>query len=339
MERRMSIAPYVADNTRYDTMQYRRCGESGLKLSALSLGYWHNFGTYDQYENARAVTRRAFDLGITVFDLANNYGPPAGSAEETFGRLMKEDMHLYRDEMVITTKAGYTMWPGPYGDFGSRKYLLASLDQSLKRMGLDYVDIFYHHRMDSETPLEETMGALAHTVKSGKALYAGISNYSPDMAKKASEILEGMGVHCLICQSRYSLLDRKVEEAGLFESLSQRGMGATAFSPLAQGLLTGKYNSGIPADSRAAGNSFFLNRDSIQPKTIEKVVALGEIAAQRGQTISQFALSWILRQPVMASVLIGASRISQLEENVGALSNLNFSEEELRGIDEILARN
>lgn len=336
MDRQTLIPPYVADETRYNTMQYRRCGESGLKLSAVSLGYWHNFGTYDQYENARAVTRRAFDLGITVFDLANNYGPPAGSAETTFGRLMKEDMHPYRDEMVITTKAGYNMWPGPYGDFGSRKYLLSSLDQSLKRMGLDYVDIFYHHRMDPETPLEETMSALAHAVKSGKALYVGISNYSPEKALEASRLLKEMGVHCLICQSRYSLLDRKVEQAGLFEALQKAGMGMTAFSPLAQGLLTGKYNNGIPEDSRAAGHSFFLKQDNITPEVVSKVVALGKIAARRGQTTSQFALSWVLRQPVMTSVLIGASRVSQLEENAGALNNLNFTEEEIREIDDLL---
>lgn len=336
MERFTLVPSYVADDSRYSGMQYRYCGNSGLKLSTVSLGYWHNFGTYDQYENARAVTRRAFDLGITVFDLANNYGPPAGSAEETFGRLMKEDMHPYRDEMVITTKAGYTMWPGPYGDFGSRKYLLASLDQSLKRMGLDYVDIFYHHRMDPVTPLEETMSALAHTVKSGKALYVGISNYSPEKALEAFNLLKGMGVHCLICQSRYSLLDRKWEKEGLFDALAQCGMGATAFSPLAQGLLTGKYNNGIPEDSRAAGGSVSLKKDNITPEVVDKVVALGKLAARRGQTTSQFALSWVLCQPVMASVLIGASRVSQLEENVDALKNLDFTEEELREIDDIL---
>jgi L-glyceraldehyde 3-phosphate reductase len=336
MDRFTIVPPYVANETRYTDMQYRRCGESGLKLSAVSLGYWHNFGTYDQYETDRAVTRRAFDLGITVFDLANNYGPPAGSAEETFGRLMKEDMHPYRDEMIITTKAGYNMWPGPYGDLGSRKYLLASLDQSLKRMGLDYVDIFYHHRMDSETPLEETMGALAHAVKSGKALYVGLSNYSPEKAIEASNILKSMGIHCLICQSRYSLLDTKVEKAGLFDALARCGMGATAFSPLAQGLLTGKYNNGIPQDSRAAGGSVFLKKDNITPEVIAKVVAIGKIAARRGQTTAQLALSWVLRQPVMSSVLIGASRVSQLEDNVGSLDNLNFSAAECAEIDAIL---
>ena len=336
MERYTNVPPYVADENRYSFMKYRRCGNSGLVLSQISLGYWHNFGTYDQYETARAVTRRAFDLGITVFDLANNYGPPAGSAEETFGRLMKEDMHPYRDEMIITTKAGYTMWPGPYGDFGSRKYLLASLDQSLKRMGLDYVDIFYHHRMDPDTPLEETMGALAQTVKSGKALYVGISNYTPEKAIEASNLLKGMGIHCLICQSRYSMLDRKWEQAGLFDALAQCGMGATAFSPLAQGLLTGKYNNGIPQDSRAAGSSVFLKQDNITPEVIAKVVALGKMAQRRGQTTAQLALSWILQQPVMTSVLIGASRVSQLEDNVGALDKLDFSDAELKEIDAIL---
>lgn len=335
-EKQKQIPPYTAAETRYGAMQYRRCGKSGLLLSALSLGYWHNFGGYDSYENARAVTRRAFDLGITVFDLANNYGPPAGSAEETFGRLLRDDMRPYRDEMVITTKAGYTMWDGPYGDWGSRKYLLSSLDQSLRRMGLDYVDIFYHHRMDPNTPLEETMDALAQAVKSGKALYAGISNYSPDRAREASRMLEDRGVPCLICQSRYSLLDRKWEKEGLFGALAQCGMGATAFSPLAQGLLSGKYNHGIPSDSRAADRSSFLKREAITPEVVETVAALGKIAARRGQTTAQFALSWVLRQPVMASVLIGASRVSQLEENVGALSRLDFTEDELREIDALL---
>lgn len=338
MEKQKQIPPYAAAPSRYGAMQYRRCGNSGLMLSAVSLGFWHNFGGYDSYENARAVTRRAFDLGITVFDLANNYGPPAGSAEETFGRLMKDDMRPYRDEMVVTTKAGYTMWDGPYGDWGSRKYLLSSLDQSLRRMGLDYVDIFYHHRMDPQTPLEETMGALAQAVKSGKALYAGISNYSPEKAAEAARILERMGVRCLICQSCYNMLDRGLEENGLFETLARCGMGATAFSPLAQGLLTGKYNSGIPADSRAADRSSFLKEESITPQAIETVAALGRLAARRGQSTAQLALSWVLRQPVMASVLVGASRVSQLEENVGALKNLEFSREELSEIDGILCR-
>ncbi len=335
-ERQRHIPPYTASENRYDTMKYRRCGRSGLKLSALSLGYWHSFGSYDSYENARALTRTAFNLGITVFDLANNYGPTYGAAEETLGRLMRDDMHPYRDEMIITTKAGYDMWSGPYGNFGSRKYLLASLDQSLKRMGLEYVDIFYHHRMDPETPLEETMGALAHAVKSGKALYIGISNYSPEKAKEASRLLEGMGVHCLICQSRYSLLDRKVEHEGLFSALEEAGMGMTAFSPLAQGLLTGKYNNGIPEDSRAAGHSFFLKESNIDDATVAKVIALGKLAARRGQSTAQFALAWILRRPVVASVLIGASRPAQLEENIAAIQNLAFTQDELAEIDAIV---
>ena len=336
MDRQNRIAPYVADEERYGTMQYRRVGKSGLKMSAVSLGLWQNFGGYDSYENSRAVVRRAFDLGITVFDLANNYGPPAGSAEETFGRLMKEDMHPYRDEMVITTKAGYTMHPGPYGDWGSRKYLLSSLDRSLGRMGLDYVDIFYHHRMDPDTPLEETMGALASAVKSGKALYVGISNYSPEQAEKASAILRGMGVPCLICQSRYNMLDRGIERNGLFTTAEDCGFGITAFCPLAQGCLTGKYCHGIPEGSRASGKSFFLNKDSITPELIEKVSHLEKIAVQRGQTMAQMALSWALRPEPMASVIIGASRPEQLEENVKCLDYLAFSNEEIRAIDEIL---
>lgn len=336
MDRQNRIAPYVADEERYGTMQYRRVGKSGLKMSAVSLGLWQNFGGYDSYENSRAVVRRAFDLGITVFDLANNYGPPAGSAEETFGRLMKEDMHPYRDEMVITTKAGYTMHPGPYGDWGSRKYLLSSLDRSLGRMGLDYVDIFYHHRFDPETPLEETMGALASAVHSGKALYAGISNYSAEQAEKAALILDSMGVHCLICQSRYNLLDREVENDGLFATAEQCGFGMTAYSPLAQGRLTGKYNHGIPEGSRASGKSIFLNRDSITPDMLEKVSRLGAIAKRRGQSMTQLALSWILREKTMASVLIGASRPEQIDEDAACLKNLDFSDAELREIDSIV---
>ena len=336
MERKMQIAPYRADGGRYDTMQYRRVGKSGLKMSAVSLGLWQNFGGYDNYENCRAIVRRAFDLGITVFDLANNYGPPIGSAEETFGRLMKEDMHPYRDEMVVTTKAGYTMWPGPYGDWGSRKYMLSSLDRSLQRMCLDYVDIFYHHRMDPETPLEETMGALASAVHSGKALYAGISNYSPEEAAKAAKILDSMGVHCLICQSRYNLLDRGVERDGLFRTAEACGFGMTAFSPLAQGRLTGKYNHGIPEGSRASGKSRSLNRDSITPELVEKVTRLEEVARKRGQTMTQLALSWVLREKTMASVLVGASRPEQLDEDVKCLANLDFTDGELREIDSIV---
>ncbi|HEX3038017.1 MAG TPA: L-glyceraldehyde 3-phosphate reductase [Oscillospiraceae bacterium] len=328
--------PYLANDERYSAMQYRRCGNSGLKLSAVSLGYWQNFGGYNQYENAREITRKAFDMGITCFDLANNYGPPYGSAEETFGRLMKEDMQPYRDEMVITTKAGYDMWNGPYGIGGSRKYLLSSLDQSLKRMGLDYVDIFYHHCMDPETPLEETMGALAHAVKSGKALYVGISNYSPEKTVEAAKLLKDMGIHCLIHQQCYNMLNRKVEKEGLFTSLEQCGMGATAFSPLAQGLLSGKYNNGIPENSRVASASKFLSENNLTPEILDKVVALGKIAQRRGQTTAQLALAWILHQPVMTSVLVGASRVSQLEDNVGALSKLEFSDAELSEIEQIL---
>lgn len=329
--------PYTANADRYNSMLYRRCGSSGLKLSVVSLGYWHNFGGNDSYENARAVTRRAFDLGITNFDLANNYGPPPGSAESTFSRLMKEDMHVYRDEMVISTKAGYTMWEGPYGDFGSRKYLLSSLDQSLKRMGLDYVDIFYHHRMDPETPLEETMGALAQAVKSGKALYVGLSNYSPEKTKEAAALLKDMGVHCLIHQPKYSMLVRDVEQNGLLSTLSELGVGCIPFSPLAQGLLSGKYNNGIPADSRVASRPYFLKEKDLTEEKLEKIRKIGGIAARRGQTTAQLALSWVLRNQEVTSVLIGASRPEQLDENVGILKNLSFSETELAEIDAILA--
>jgi L-glyceraldehyde 3-phosphate reductase len=339
MEKKTENSPYVAREDRYGTMIYRKCGRSGLKLSAVSLGFWHNFGAYDCYATNREVVRHAFDLGITVFDLANNYGPPPGAAEETFGRLMRDDFAPYRDEMVITTKAGFTMWPGPYGNNGSRKYLLASLDQSLKRMGLEYVDIFYHHRMDPDTPLEETMSALAQAVKSGKALYVGISNYSPEAAYKASAILNEMGVHCLICQSRYNMLDRKIETDGLFRAAEQIGMGITTFSPLAQGILTGKYNNGIPEGSRAAGKSPFLTKDKITPDVIEKVRKLGELAKRRGQTTAQMALAWILREHTVASVLIGASSVSQLDENVAALDNLKFTYEELSEIENILYDN
>lgn len=336
MEKDFENSPYVAREDRYGNMFYRKCGRSGLKLSAVSLGFWHNFGASNCYAACREVARHAFDLGITVFDLANNYGPPAGAAEETFGRLMRDDFAPYRDEMVITTKAGYTMWPGPYGDHGSRKYLLASLDQSLKRMGLEYVDIFYHHRMDPNTPLEETMGALAQAVKSGKALYVGISNYTPEAAQRAADILSKMGVHCLICQSRYNMLDRQIETDGLFRTAEQIGMGITAFSPLAQGILTGKYNNGIPENSRAAGKSPFLTKDRITPDVIEKVRRLGELAKRRGQTTAQMALAWILLKHTVASVLIGASSVSQLDENVGALDHLKFTCEEISEIDNIL---
>ncbi len=328
---------YQPSETRYEKMTYRRCGKSGLKMSAVSLGFWHNFGGNSHFEDCRAIVRHAFDLGITVFDLANNYGPPAGAAEEMFGRILQKDLKPHRDEMIITTKAGYPMWKGPYGDWGSRKYLLASLDQSLRRMGLDYVDIFYHHRPDPGTPLEETMGALADAVKSGKALYAGISNYGPEEAEKASRILKGMGVHCLICQSRYNLLDRGPEKSGLFRTAERCGFGMTAYSPLAQGVLTGKYSHGIPAGSRADGKSIFLTRRSITPEITRKVDRLSEIARRRGQTTAGMALSWILREKEMASVLIGASSPAQLDENIKCLSHPDFTEDELKEIDAVLA--
>ncbi len=331
--------PYTAKEGRYDNMLYRRCGKSGILLPAVSLGYWNNFGGFDSFENSRAMTRHAFDLGITHFDLANNYGPPYGSAETTFGRLMDMDMRPYRDEMFISSKAGYDMWDGPHGNWGSRKYLISSLDQSLSRMKLDYVDLFYHHRMDPETPLEETMGALQSIVQSGKALYVGISNYSPEKTKEAYELLKTMGVHLLIHQPRYSMFDRTPETTGLFDTLSECGVGAMCFSPLAQGLLSGKYNDGIPADSRAANEHIrFLNERNITPAAIDKCVALGQLAALRGQTTAQLALSWVLRVQAVTSVLIGASRVSQLDDNVGALQNLDFSDEEIKTIEDILTR-
>jgi L-glyceraldehyde 3-phosphate reductase len=326
---------YVPCNRRYDTMKYNYCGNSGLKLSAISLGLWHNFGDIDSYENSRSMIRRAFDLGITHFDLANNYGPPSGSAEETFGRIVRDDFKVYRDEMVISTKAGYTMWPGPYGDFGSKKYLLASLDQSLKRMGLDYVDIFYHHRPDPKTPLEETMGALDLIVRQGKALYVGLSNYKPDQAKKAFEILKNLGTPCLIHQPRYSMLDRWVED-GLLELLEESGVGCIAFSPLGKGVLTSRYLHGIPEDSRVASRSMFLKSDDITEEVIAKVIMLNQIAAKRQQSMAQMALAWVLRHKQMTSVLIGASKSSQIDDCVGALAHLDFSPEELEQIDKIL---
>lgn len=332
----MTEGSYKADETRYGNMRYRRCGNSGLKLSAISLGFWHNFGGSALYGDCRAIVRRAFDLGVTVYDLANNYGPPGGAAEETFGRILRDDFSAHRDEMIVTTKAGYPMWKGPYGDGGSRKYLLASLDQSLKRLGLDYVDIFYHHRPDPGTPLEETMGALADAVKSGKALYVGISNYGAEEAEKAVRILEGMGARCLICQSRYNLLDRGAEREGLFQTAERCGFGMTAYSPLAQGVLTGKYSRGIPAGSRADGRSRFLTPKNITPEVVRKVGRLTEIARRRGQTPAELALSWILREKAMASVLVGASSPAQLEENVKCLARLDFSGEELREIDSAL---
>ncbi len=303
---------------RYDVMKYNRCGRSGLKLPAVSLGLWHNFGGVDPLENGRAMLRRAFDLGITHFDLANNYGPPYGSAEETFGQIFRKDFQGYRDELVISSKAGWDMWPGPYGNFGSRKYLVASLDQSLKRMGLEYVDIFYHHRPDPETPLEETMGALDFIVRSGRALYAGISMYSAEETRRAAKILRELGTPCLIHQPSYSMLDRWIEE-GLTDALAEQGIGCIVFSPLAQGLLTDRYLNGIPADSRAAKPHGALDREDVTEETLAKVRRLNEIAKNRGQSMAQLAIAWVLRNPVITSALIGASRPEHIESAVAAL--------------------
>jgi len=326
---------YQASESRYDTMPYKRVGRSGLKLPAISLGLWYNFGGLDVFENSRAIARRAFDLGITHFDLANNYGPPPGSAEENFGKLMKQDFHPYRDEMIISTKAGWDMWPGPYGEFGSRKYLLASLDQSLKRMGLEYVDIFYSHRPDFETPLEETMGALDSAVRQGKALYVGISSYSPEYTREAARILRGLGTPCLIHQPSYSMFDRWVED-GLLDVLSEEGIGCIVFSPLAQGLLTDRYLNGIPSGARATKTErVWLTPDDVNA-SLEKVRKLNAIAGQRGQKLSQMALAWVLRQPAVTSALIGASSVAQLEENLGTLNNLGFTGQELDSIEAIL---
>ncbi|MDA8427169.1 MAG: L-glyceraldehyde 3-phosphate reductase [Treponema sp.] len=327
---------YLPAARRYDAMPYRRCGSSGLSLSALSLGFWHNFGGTSPYENARAMARTAFDLGITHFDLANNYGPPPGSAEECLGRLLRDDFAPFRDELVISTKAGYTMWPGPYGDHGSRKYLLASLDASLRRMGLDYVDIFYSHRPDPDTPLEETMGALAQALRSGKALYVGISNYPADRTAEAAKILRGMGVRPLIHQPRYHMFDRALE-GGLLEACAAEGMGVIAFMPLAQGLLSSRYLDGLPADSRAASPSPFLTPEGITPEKLSKVRALNDLAAERGQSLAQMALRWTLRDERVTSALIGASRSAQVEENVAAFSAPPLSAEELAAIERILA--
>lgn len=326
---------YLARDDRYSSMPYRRSGSSGIRLPALSLGLWHNFGGVDTPTNSRTILLRAFDLGIVHFDLANNYGPPPGSAEVTLGQLLASDLGAYRDELIISTKAGYDMWPGPYGDWGSRKYLLASLDQSLRRMKLDYVDIFYSHRPDPETPLEETMSALDQAVRSGKALYAGISNYNPVHSKRAIEILRQLGTPCLIHQVKYSMFNRTPED-GLFDVLNQEQVGCIGFSPLAQGLLTDRYLKGLPADSRAA-RSVFLKPEQITPEVLEKIRTLGEIAKLRGQTLAQMAVAWTLRDPVMTSVIIGASRVEQLEQNVGALNNLTFSAGELLEIDQVLA--
>lgn len=326
---------YQAADNRYETMTYNRSGRSGLKLPAISLGLWHNFGGIDVLENGRAMLRRAFDLGITHFDLANNYGPPAGSAEETFGRLLREDLRPYRDEIIISTKAGYYMWPGPYGEWGSKKYLVSSLDQSLKRMGLEYVDIFYHHRPDPDTPLEETMAALDLIVRQGKALYVGLSNYSPEQTRAASQILKRLGTPAVIHQPSYSMMNRWIEE-GLQDVLEEEGIGSIVFSPLEKGILTDRYLNGIAKDSRAAGPSVFLRPEDLNEERIAKVKQLNDLAAERGQKLSQMALAWVLRGGRVTSALIGASKTSQIEDAVGALSSPSFTEDELRKIDGIL---
>jgi L-glyceraldehyde 3-phosphate reductase len=328
---------YIANSERYKNMKYNRCGRSGLKLSAFSLGLWHNFGSGDNYDNMVDMVTTAFDLGITHFDLANNYGPYPGSAEENFGKILANELKPYRDEIIVSTKAGYGMWDGPYGDWGSRKYLIASLDQSLKRMGLDYVDIFYHHRPDPETPLEETAAALDHIVRSGKALYVGVSNYNAEQTKKMAAIMKSLGTPLTIHQPRYNMFERWIEN-GLQTVLDYDGIGSISFCPLAQGLLTNKYIHGIPADSRAAKSSPFLTADGITQDKIANVVKLNEIAEKRGQSLAQMAVAWNLRGGKLTSVLLGASKPSQIIENVGALDNLDFSDDELKEIDNILAK-
>jgi L-glyceraldehyde 3-phosphate reductase len=327
---------YVPANQRYDTMIYRRCGSSGLRLPAISLGLWHNFGGVDAFENMQAMLCRAFDLGITHFDLANNYGPPPGAAEENFGRALRAGLGAWRDELIVSTKAGYLMWPGPYGEWGSRKYLLASLDQSLYRMGLDYVDIFYSHRPDPDTPVEETMSALDSAVRAGKALYAGISNYNPEQTAAAVAVLKRLGTPCLIHQMKYSMFVRTAEQ-GLFERLAAEGIGGIAFSPLAQGLLTDRYLHGIPDGSRASKPGTFLKKTDVTDARLAQVRALNKIARQRGQTLAQLALAWVLRHPTMSSALVGASRVEQIEQCVAAVHNLEFGEKELQKMDKILA--
>ena len=328
---------YIASEQRYDTMTYRRCGKSGINLPAISLGLWHNFGGVDVFENGRAMVLRAFDLGITHFDLANNYGPPPGSAELNFGEILKLDLKPYRDELIISSKAGWGMWPGPYGDWGSRKYLLASLDQSLKRMGLEYVDIFYSHRPDPKTPIEETMGALDQAVRSGKALYAGISSYSASETAIAAKILRELGTPCLIHQPKYSMFDRWVE-GGLLDVLGNEGIGGIAFCPLAQGLLTDRYLHGIPSGSRASKPNTFLKKQDVDEHHVAEARALNTIASERGQSLAQMALAWVLRDERMTSALIGASRVEQIEQNVAALANLAFSADEMARIDAILTQ-
>ena len=326
---------YLPAADRYDSLPYRRCGQSGLKLPAISLGLWHNFGDVDALATGRQTLRLAFDRGITHFDLANNYGPPPGSAELNFGRVLRQDFAGYRDELIISTKAGYGMWEGPYGEWGSRKYLLASLDQSLKRMGLEYVDIFYHHRPDPDTPLEESMGALAHAVRQGKALYVGLSNYGPTEAREAIRLLRELGTPCLIHQPKYSMLVRE-PEAGLLDVLGEEGVGCIPFSPLAQGLLTNKYLHGIPDDSRAAKSTGFLQRDQVTPAVVAQLQRLNDVAQARGQSLAQMALAWLLKDDRVTSVLVGASRPEQLADSLHCLDNLAFSPDELERIEEIL---
>lgn len=326
---------YRAAGKRYENIQYKRCGISGIKLPRISLGLWHNFGEPDSFETAGAMLRRAFDLGITHFDLANNYGPPYGAAETTFGKLFKQDFKPYRDELLISTKAGWDMWPGPYGDLGSRKYLIASLDQSLKRMGLEYVDIFYHHRPDTGTPLEETMGALDQIVRSGKALYVGISSYNPEQTRQAARILRDLGTPCLIHQPKYNMFHRQPEK-GLFDTLKQNGIGSIVFSPLAQGVLTDRYLNGFPDDSRAVRDGRYLKPEFIKNEQLAKVRALKEMADARGQNVAQLAIAWVLRKEEVTSALIGASRAAQIEDAVASLDNLAFTAEELDQIDTIL---
>jgi len=328
---------YLPASQRYDgSMPYIRCGRSGLKLPAISLGLWHNFGGVDTLENQRAMLRHAFDLGITHFDLANNYGPPPGSAEENFGRIMRLDLHPYRDELIISTKAGYYMWPGPYGEWGSRKYLISSLDQSLRRMGLDYVDIFYHHRPDPDTPLEETMSALDQVVRQGKALYVGISNYNTEQTRKAVRILRDLGTPCLINQVSYSMFNRWVEDDHLLDTAYEEGVGLIFFSPLAQGLLTDRYLNGIPEDSRVAKSGVFLKREQITEQYLARARRLNQIAQNRGQTLAQMALAWVLRHPAATSALIGASSVQQVEDSAAAVKNLSFADDELREIETAL---
>jgi len=329
------MSAYTPSESRYKKMEYRRCGQSGLLLPAISIGLWHNFGDVDEYKNCRKILQFAFDSGITHFDLANNYGPPPGSAEENFGHILKKDFAEVRDELIISTKAGYKMWEGPYGDWGSKKYLVSSLDQSLKRMKLDYVDIFYSHRPDPNTPLEETMGALDLIVRQGKALYAGISNYKAEEAARAIQILKELGTPCLIHQPKYSMFERWVE-GGLLDVLEREGVGCIPFSPLAQGLLTNKYLKGIPEDSRAAKPHGFLQESQVTPETIDKIAKLNQLAQERGQTLAQMALSWLLKDKRITSVLIGVSKVEQLEDCLQAYTRIIFSEEELNRIEKIL---